>query len=140
MNVEKYSEQEIEQVINSFKAYIKLVANHAAINYAKKLKAQKYKIVSLSELVEKELSLSSENNDSFLFAEIHIDNAGDSFTNPKYAKAFRKLSKKEQNVLILYSNNYSVNSISKKFKITETNVTTIKSRAVNKFKKYLKED
>lgn len=140
MSVEKYSEQEIEQVINSFKAYIKLVANHAAINYAKKSKAQKYKTVALSELVEKELSLSSENNNSFLFTEIHIDNARDGFTNPKYAKAFRKLSKKEQNVLILYSNNYSVNSISKKFKITETNVTTIKSRAVNKFKKYLKED
>lgn len=137
MSIKDYSEKEIEYVLKAFSTYIKLVVNHAAIDYARKLKSQKYNVISLSECVEKEMSLSMYDNGIFLFSE--IDDSDDIFSNSKYNRAFKKLTKKEQRILKLYSKNYTPYEISKVLKITQSNVTTIKSRAVIKFKKYISE-
>lgn len=137
MSIKDYSEKEIEYVLKAFSTYIKLVVNHAAIDYARKLKSQKYNVISLSECVEKEMSLSMYDNGIFLFSE--IDDSDNIFSNSKYNRAFKKLTKKEQRILKLYSKNYTPYEISKVLKITQTNVTTIKSRAIIKFKKYISE-
>lgn len=137
MDIKDYSEKEIEHVLKSFSAYIKLVVNHAAIDYARKLKSQRYNVISLNECVEKEMSLSMYDNGIFLFSE--IDDSDIIFSNSKYNRAFKKLTKKEQRILKLYSKNYTPYEISKVLKITQTNVTTIKSRAIIKFKKYISE-
>lgn len=138
MNIEDYSEKEIEHVLKSFSAYIKLVANHAAIDYIRKMRSQKHTVVSLNECVEKELSLSCIDNGSFCFYEtFDLNNI---FSNSKYNKAFKKLTKKEQMVLQLYGKDYSPYEISKILNISKTNVTTIKNRAALKFKKYISED
>ena len=137
MDIKDYSEKEIEHVLKSFSAYIKLVVNHAAIDYARKLKSQRYNVISLNECVEKEMSLSMYDNGIFLFSE--IDDSDNIFSNSKYNRTFKKLTKKEQRILKLYSKNYTPYEISKVLKITQTNVTTIKSRAIIKFKKYISE-
>lgn len=138
MNIEDYSEKEIEYVLKSFSSYIKLVANHAAIDFARKLKSQKYNVISLNECVEKEMSLSCVDSDIFHFNEFYdLDNA---FSDSKYNRAFKILSKKERIILQLYAKDYTPNDISKVLKITKTNVTTIKNRAILKFKKYVRED
>lgn len=136
MNIGDYTEKEIEYVVNSFKAYIKLVANHAAIDYARKIKSQKYKVISLNELRESEVSLSREDSDTFVLPETTIDEI---FTNYNYAKAFKKLSEVEKKVLYLYSKNSSINEISKRLKLTKSNVTTVKNRAITKFKRNISE-
>lgn len=137
MNIKGYSEKEIEQVVNSFKAYIKLVVNHAVIDYARKLKSQKYKIISLdnNECIEKEMSLSRDDNGIFLLNEV-IKNMDYSniFSNSKHSKVFKKLTENEQNVLGLYSENYSIVEISKITALSIDNVKKIKYRAIKKFK------
>ena len=137
MSIKDYSEKEIEYVLKAFSTYIKVVVNHAAIDYARKLKSQRYNVISLNECVEKEMSLSMYDNGIFLCSE--IDDSDDIFSNSKYNRAFKKLTKKEQRILKLYSKNYTPYEISKVLKITQTNVTTIKSRAIIKFKKYISE-
>ena len=111
MDIKDYSEKEIEHVLKSFSAYIKLVVNHAAIDYARKLKSQRYNVISLNECVEKEMSLSMYDNGIFLCSE--IDDSDDIFSNSKYNRAFKKLTKKEQRILKLYSKNYTLYEISK---------------------------
>lgn len=142
MDIKDFSDDEINKVVNSFKAYIKLVVEHSAVDFARKVKSKNYKIVSLNEIVEKEASLLMNNNDASFSLEDSFDerNELNIFTNSKFAKAFEKLSNNEKRVLNLYSKNYEPNQIAKILNISLTNVTTIKSRAIQKFKKIISEE
>lgn len=142
MDIKDFSDDEINKVVNSFKSYIKLVVEHSAVDFARKIKSKKYKIVSLNEIVEKEASLLMSNNDASFSLEDSFDerNELNIFTNSKFAKAFDKLSNIEKRVLNLYSRNYEPNQIAKILNISVTNVTTIKSRAIQKFKKVISEE
>lgn len=135
MNDEELSEKEIEEVVNSFKSYLKLVAKHSAIDYFRKQKVQGIKEISLNKLTENTLVV----NDEMLFF-TSLEDSDDIFSNLTYLKAFKKLNKKEQKVLWLYSKNYSALQISNILEISKNNVNVIKFRAIRKFKRIINED
>ena len=60
MNEKELSENEIKEVVNSFKSYLKLVANHSAIDYFRKKRAQGIKEISFDELLENALVIDDE--------------------------------------------------------------------------------
>lgn len=134
MKIEEFSSSEIEYVLKSFSSYIKLVVSHAAIDFARKLKSKKVNIILLSDVVERDRSLSIFDSDFFNLAENNIP-----FSNDKYNEAFMQLSEKEQKVLLFYRDNLSLSDISKIMNITENNVRVTKFKAINKFKMNLKE-
>ena len=111
MNVEDYSNEEIEEVVNSFKSFIKNVTKNARIDYERKLKSEKYRLVSINETIEKEMSLSMVDDGIFLLKDtIDLENI---FSNHKFNRAFKKLTEKERKILYLYSEKYSPYQISK---------------------------
>lgn len=142
MEISDFTEKEIEEVVNSFKSYIKLVVEHSSIDFARKIKSKKYMLISLNEVsVEKEASLLLSNNDASISLEDKVDekNAINLFENTKYAKFFEKLTNNEKKVLNLFSRNYSIKQIARILNISETNVTTIKYRAMQKLKEMMRE-
>ena len=62
------------------------------------------------------------------------------FSNNKYEKVFKSLTKKEQQILLLISNDYTDEDISKKLKISIDNVYSSKYLARKKFKERLEQD
>lgn len=134
MQIEDYSEQEIEYVLKSFSSYIKLVVSHAAIDYARMIKAKKGKLIPLSECIEKEMSLSRTDSGIFHFVE-----DSEPFSKDEYNEAFFKLSEKEQKVLLYYRDGLAVSEISKRMKLSESNIKVTKYNSVNKFKSFLRE-
>ena len=142
MDIKDFSDEEINKIVNSFKAYVKLVVEHSAIDFARKVKAKKYKIVSLNEVsVEKEASLLVSNNDASFSLEDIFDerNSLNIFTDSKYAKVFEKLTDNERKILNLYSRNYTPKQIAKILGMSVNNVKIIKFRAIKRFKKMMKE-
>lgn len=135
MNEKELSENEIKEVVNSFKSYLKLVANHSAIDYFRKKRAQGIKEISFDELLENALVI----DDEMIFFEI-LENSNSIFSNATYLKAFEKLTEKEQKILLLYSKNYSVLEISNILGISSNNVSVTKSEAIRKFKRIVNEE
>lgn len=135
MNEKELAENEIKEVVNSFKSYLKLVANHSAIDYFRKKRAQGIKEISFDELLENELVI----DDEMIFFEI-LENSNSIFSNATYLKAFEKLTEKEQKILLLYSKNYSVLEISNILGISSNNVSVTKSEAIRKFKRIVNEE
>ena len=128
------NEKEIEETVKSFKCYIKKVIEHSAIDYARKLKSKKINEIQYNNTVDTFVSLSCYDEDTFF----NFENTNNIFfSNNKYEKVFKSLTKKEQQILLLISNDYTDEEISKKLNISIDNVYSSKYLARKKFKKRL---
>lgn len=140
MSIEKYSNKEIEYVVNSFKSFMKVVAKNAAIDYNRKLKSCKFKMISLNNILENEKSLSREDSGFFYYENKIGADYSNVFSNPKYERAFKRLTKNEQKVLVLYSKDITLTDISRITRLKKDNILKIRNRAIHKFKNIVKED
>lgn len=123
MEKREYSEQEIVEVVKSFKVFIKKVVKHSAIDFARKVKANKYREVVYSDLVDNKTSLSVFDDDVF-FCEQRVDykKIENVMTNEIHKKAISILTEREKKILYLTSEEYSPAVIAK---IMKTSVDCI---------------
>ncbi len=138
MNIEDYSEKEKEEVIKAFKVFIKKVVKHSAIDFVRRVKCAKYKEIVYSDLVDYKMSLSNF-DDGIFFIEQNAEKIENNLTNNKLRNAVSTLTRREKEVLRLYSENYSVKEISKIMGITEQAIKNLKARAKRKIIKKIKE-
>lgn len=128
------------EIIAEFIAFINTIIKNTARNYYKKENRIKVNEISMEEISETFLSC---NNDEDVFyysinEDIKLENI---FTDKKYYEAMRKLTDREKLVLKLsILEEMSAKNISKKVNISEELVWKIKSRAISKFLKNLKEN
>lgn len=66
------SENEIEEVVKAFKSYITKVIKHSAIDYARKIKSNKYTEIVYSDAIDISVSLSEYDENTFLNLKIKI--------------------------------------------------------------------
>jgi len=128
------SENEIEEVVKAFKSYITKVIKHSAIDYARKIKSNKYTEIVYSDAIDISVSLSEYDEDTFFEFE-NKDNI--KFHNSKNERAFNTLNKKEREILLLIADGYSDEQIAKKLNISIENVYSSKYIARKKFKRKL---
>ena len=114
MEKREYSEEEIVEIVKSFKVFIKKVVKHSAIDYARKVKANKYREVVYSDLVDNKTSLSVFDDDVF-FCEQRVDykKIENVMTNEIHKKAISILTEREKKILYLTSEEYSPAVIAK---------------------------
>ena len=101
MSIERYSEKEIEYVVRAFKMYAKKVVKHSAIDYARKVNSVPIREVAFTDVIERNVSLSLFDSDTF-FSPKEVKGAlEDIISNPKLQLAIKKLSKDEKKILAL---------------------------------------
>ena len=108
MSIKKYSEKEIEYVVRAFKMYAKKVVKHSAIDYARKVNSVPIREVAFTDVIEKNVSLSLFDSDTF-FSPKEVKGAlEDIIFNPKLQLAIKKLSKEN-------NSDYSISQLTDKF-------------------------
>jgi len=129
MEKREYSEQEIVEVVKSFKVFIKKVVRHSAIDYARKVKASKYREVVFNDLVASKTSLSVVDDDVF-FCEQRVDyrRIENVMSSEIHKKAISILTEREKKILYLTSEKYPPAVIAK---IMKTSVDCIYSTRNN---------
>lgn len=140
MNIEKYTDKEIEEIVESFKVFFRKIVKHSAIDFVRKIKSKKYQIVSFDELVEPKVLLSHSDNDIFCAnEEIDYRKIESCFEKDILAKAVSTLTNREKKILFLYSEKYSVLEIARKMNTTANCIKVTQSNIRNKIKKKVEE-
>ena len=140
MNIEKYTDKEIEEIVESFKVFFRKIVKHSAIDFVRKIKSKKYQIVSFDELVEPKVLLSHSDNDIFCAnEEIDYRKIESYFEKDIIAKAVSTLTNREKKILFLYSEKYSVLEIARKMNTTANCIKVTQSNIRNKIKKKVEE-
>lgn len=140
MNIEKYTDKEIEEIVESFKVFFRKIVKHSAIDFVRKIKGKKYQIVSFDELVEPKVLLSHSDNDIFCAnEEIDYRKIESYFEKDILAKAVSTLTNREKKILFLYSEKYSVLEIARKMNTTANCIKVTQSNIRNKIKKKVEE-
>ena len=65
MSAREYSESEVEYVVRAFKVYVKKVVKHSAIDFARKVDSGAVKEITFTDFVDRNVSLSLYDSDSF---------------------------------------------------------------------------
>ena len=139
MGAKKYFESEIEYAVRAFKMYVKKVVKHSAIDYVRKVNSESVKEVAFTDIVDRNVSLSLFDSDTF-FSPKEVKGAlEDIISNPKLQLAIKKLSKDEKKILALSIENYSTIEIARKMKLSEKTIRNKKSIIRIKIKEMLGE-
>ena len=139
MGAKKYFESEIEYAVRAFKMYVKKVVKHSAIDYVRKVNSESVKEVAFTDIVDRNVSLSLFDSDTF-FSPKEVKGAlEDIISNPKLQLAIKKLSKDEKKILALSIENYSTIEIARKLKLSEKTIRNKKSIIRTKIKEMLGE-
>ena len=139
MGAKKYFESEIEYAVRAFKMYVKKVVKHSAIDYVRKVNSESVKEVTFTDIVDRNVSLSLFDSDTF-FSPKEVKGAlEDIISNPKLQLAIKKLSKDEKKILALSIENYSTIEIARKMKLSEKTIRNKKSIIRIKIKEMLGE-
>lgn len=132
-----YSESDVEYVVRAFKIYLKKVVKHSAIDYVRKISSKEVKEVAFTDFVDRNVSLSVYDSDSF-FAFGSIESSlEDVISNPKLRIAIHKLSEDEKKILVLSIENYSGLEIARKMNLSEKTIRNKKSIIRSKIKRML---
>ena len=139
MGAKKYFESEIEYAVRAFKMYVKKVVKHSAIDYVRKVNSESVKEVAFTDIVDRNVSLSLFDSDTF-FSPKEVKGAlEDIISNSKLQLAIRKLSEDEKKILALSIENYSTIEIARKMKLSEKTIRNKKSIIRIKIKEMLGE-
>lgn len=137
MSAGEYSEKDVEYVIKSFKIYLKKVVKHLAIDFVRKINRNAVKEITFTDIVDKNVSLSSYDSDSFLaFEEKELEEI---ISNSKLKLAIHRLSEDEKKILALSIQEYGNKEIARKLKLTEKTIKNKKSIIKLKIKNILGE-
>ena len=139
MSVLNYSNSEIDYVVKAFKIYVKKVVKHSAIDYARKVNSGLVREVAFTDIVDRNVSLSLFDSDTFFLSKEVNENLEDIISNPKLQLAIKKISKDEKKILALSIENYSTIEIAKKMKLSEKTIRNKKSIIRLKIKEMLGE-
>ncbi len=139
MSVRDYSEKDVEYVVKSFKIYLKKVVKHSAIDFVRKINRNAVKEIAFTDIVDKNVSLSVYDSDSFFAFEDKSKNLEDIISNSKLKVAIHKLSEDEKKILALSIEEYSSKEIAKILKLSEKTIKNKKSIIKLKIKKILGE-
>ncbi len=139
MSVRDYSEKDVEYVVKSFKIYLKKVVKHSAIDFVRKINRNAVKEIAFTDIVDKNVSLSVYDSDSFFAFEDKSKNLEDIISNSKLKLAIHKLSEDEKKILALSIEEYSSKEIAKILKLSEKTIKNKKSIIKLKIKKILGE-
>lgn len=139
MGAKKYFESEIEYAVRAFKMYVKKVVKHSAIDYVRKVNSESVKEVAFTDIVDRNVSLSLFDSDTF-FSPKEVKGAlEDIISNSKLQLAIRKLSEDEKKILALSIESYSTIEIARKMNLTEKTIRNKKSIIRSKIKEMLGE-
>lgn len=117
----------------------KKVVKHSAIDYARKVNSVPIREVAFTDVIERNVSLSLFDSDTF-FSPKEVKGAlEDIISNPKLQLAIKKLSKDEKKILALSIENYSTIEIARKMKLSEKTIRNKKSIIRIKIKEMLGE-
>ena len=132
-----YSESDVEYVVRAFKIYLKKVVKHSAIDYVRKISSNEVKEVAFTDFVDRNVSLSVYDSDSFFSFESIESSLEDVVSNPKLRIAIHKLSEDEKKILVLSIENYSGLEIARKMNLSEKTIRNKKSIIRSKIKRML---
>lgn len=132
-----YSESNVEHVVRAFKIYLKKVVEHSAIDYVRKVGHKLVKEIAFTDFVDKKVSLSVYDIDTFFSMERIDASLEDNISNPKLKLAIHKLSEDEKKILALSIENYSGLEIARKMKLSEKTIRNKKSIIRSKIKRML---
>ena len=132
-----YSESDVEYVVRAFKIYLKKVVKHSAIDYVRKISSNEVKEVAFTDFVDRNVSLSVYDSDSFFSFESIESSLEDVISNPKLRIAIHKLSEDEKKILVLSIENYSGLEIARKMNLSEKTIRNKKSIIRSKIKRML---
>ena len=132
-----YSESDVEYVVRAFKIYLKKVVKHSAIDYVRKINSNEVKEVAFTDFVDRNVSLSVYDSDSFFSFESIESSLEDVISNPKLRIAIHKLSEDEKKILVLSIENYSGLEIARKMNLSEKTIRNKKSIIRSKIKRML---
>ena len=139
MGAKKYFESEIEYAVRAFKMYVKKVVKHSAIDYVRKVNSESVKEVAFTDIVDRNVSLSLFDSDTF-FSPKEVKGAlEDIISNSKLQLAIRKLSEDEKKILALSIESYSTIEIARKMNLKEKTIRNKKSIIRSKIKEMLGE-
>lgn len=139
MSIERYSEKEIEYVVRAFKMYAKKVVKHSAIDYARKVNSVPIREVAFTDVIERNVSLSLFDSDTFFSSEIIEGSLEDVISDSKLKLAIHKLSEDEKKILALSIENYSGLEIARKLNLSEKTIRNKKSIIRSKIKGMLED-
>mgnify|MGYP002860751249 CR=1 FL=1 len=137
MSIERYSEKEVEYVVKAFKIYVKKVVKHSAIDYVRKVSSGTVREVALTDSVDRKVSLSLFDSDTFFSPKDVKGALEDIISNPELQIAIRKLSEDEKKILALSIEDYSTIEIAKKMKLSSQTIKNKKNIIRKKIKKVL---
>ena len=132
-----FSESDVEYVVRAFKIYLKKVVKHSAIDYVRKINSNEVKEVAFTDFVDRNVSLSVYDSDSFFSFESIESSLEDVVSNPKLRIAIHKLSEDEKKILVLSIENYSGLEIARKMNLSEKTIRNKKSIIRSKIKRML---
>ena len=120
-----------------FTEYMRISLKNEMINYCIAIKNNwKIDVLSLDEVKENEVLISQYSDiDTSFF----LDNIFDDLSNKKLVLEIKKLTKLQQDILILYVNGESIKNIADKFNVTTGTIKQLIFRIKNKLKKCRKE-
>ena len=120
------SEIKRDEVIKSFKVFIKIMIVNSACNFKRKYYTQKIETVPFDEFVENKVSLSMFDDDIFFVKRKSIE---DIMSDIGYSK---KISKTERKILRFIQMGYTKKEIANKTGVTVDSVNTVLRRLRNK--------
>lgn len=137
MNIEELNEEELRDIKRAFTIFITKVIKHSAIDFVRKEKLYKSRIMPLSEYINNEMSLSFFDDDIFSM-ENNIDykDLEKLMTKREHQSAISKLSEREKQIIhLLYIEEKEVEEVANLLNITTKTVLNTKKNALNKIKK-----
>lgn len=137
MGALNYSNSEIDYVVKAFKIYVKKVVKHSAIDYVRKVSSGTVREVALTDSVDRNVSLSLFDSDTFFSPKEVKGTLEDIISNPKLQIAIRKLSEDEKKILALSIEDYSTIEIARKMKLSSQTIKNKKNIIRKKIKKVL---
>lgn len=137
MGALNYSNSEIDYVVKAFKIYVKKVVKHSAIDYVRKVSSGTVREVALTDSVDRNVSLSLFDSDTFFSPKEIKGTLEDIISNPKLQIAIRKLSEAEKKILALSIEDYSIIEIARKMKLSSQTIKNKKNIIRKKIKKVL---
>lgn len=130
MSVERYSEEQIEEVIKKFKTFMSIVVRTATIDFARKVKGtNNVKEIVFTDLVDRSVSLSMYDSDTFFISEeIEVENLEDFISREPLKAVIKRLSKSEKKILYFaFIEDLSNSEIAKIMNLTEKTIKNKKS-------------
>lgn len=131
MNKQEYSNEEI---VRAFKLYVSKVVKNAAIDYARKVKSQKYREILFSECVDERVSLSDSDSDTLFSVSNDIVSIDIKLELNNFVS---KLNKQDKIILELCMQKKTNQQIAKILNLNEKTIRNKKSMLKKKLKERL---